>query len=138
MPTVLGLHPFFADAAQACVRAQAPRVWLTDDQCLPLEEVEAPAGWSFAQGRPISAIALDHCFTDWNAQATVIWPDRQVRIKATHCNCLHIYAPSGQSFFCLEPQSGPAGALHRVAGGASIIQAGRSFGIEVQFTVGHD
>jgi aldose 1-epimerase len=136
MPTVLGLHPFFGDATHATVVAHAPRVWLTDPECLPVREVETPALWSFEHGRQISDVVLDHCFTGWNSQATVIWPDRQVQIKATHCDCLHIYAPAGQSFFCLEPQSGPVGVLHRNSNEASVVQAGRKHEVEVQFTVG--
>jgi aldose 1-epimerase len=135
---MLGLHPSFGDAAHAHVVAQAPRVWLTDQECLPIDEVETPAAWSFEHGRPINAVVLDHCFTGWNSQATILWPDRRVTIKATHCDCLHIYAPAGQSFFCLEPQSGPAGALHRNPNEASIVQAGRSFEVEVQFEVARD
>jgi aldose 1-epimerase len=136
MPVMLGLHPYFGDAALARLQARLPRVWLTDSACLPVEEVATPIDWSFDRARSIAAVPLDHCFVDWNASAHLLWPDRRVGIRATNCRCLHVYAPAGRDFFCVEPQSAPAGALNRGADEARVVAPGERFEMQVSFEVG--
>jgi aldose 1-epimerase len=122
MPAMLGLHPYFRQAAQAQLQAQLPRVWLTDQAALPMREERTPAAWSFDPARAIDAVALDNGFSGWNGIATLRWPDRAVTVRAAHCRCLHVYAPTGQDFFCIEPQSAAPGALSRNAGEASALR----------------
>ena len=136
MPVMLGLHPYFCDAALARLQAVLPRVWLTDRASLPVEKVATPIDWSFDRARPIAAVPLDHCFVDWNARAALLWPDRRVDIRATNCHYLHIYAPSGRDFFCVEPQSAAAGALTRGAEEATVVAPGGRFEMQVHFEVG--
>ena len=136
MPAMLGLHPYFFDAAHARLQAETPRVWLADAACLPLEEAASPATWRFDRARPVNAAALDHCFTRWNGVATISWPDRAVLIHARNCSYLHIYTPSGQEFFCVEPQTAPVGALNRDCHETKILQPGDSLAMEVTFEVG--
>jgi aldose 1-epimerase len=81
-------------------------------------------------------VPLDHCSAGWNASAGVVWPDRRVDIRASNCRYLHIYAPSGREFFCLEPQSAPDGALNRNRNEATIVQTGERFEMQVSFEVG--
>lgn len=137
MPAMLGLHPYFCDAAQAQLHAQLPRVWLTDRAALPVREAPTPPAWRFEPARAISAaVPLDHCFSGWDGVATLRWPDRTVIVRAEHCGCLHIYAPAGRDFFCLEPQSAAPGALSRNAGEARVLAPRERFAIRVQFAVG--
>jgi aldose 1-epimerase len=136
MPAMLGLHPYFRQPEQAQLQAQLPRVWLTDRAALPVQEERTPAAWSFEPARPIGAVALDNGFSGWNGVATLRWPDRTVTVRATHCDCLHVYAPAGQDFFCIEPQSAAPGALSRNAGEAGALAPGERFAIRVQFAVG--
>ncbi|MGH8261711.1 MAG: aldose 1-epimerase, partial [Steroidobacteraceae bacterium] len=113
MPAMLGLHPYFPDAAHAELRARLPRVWMTDDAALPIEEVETPAPWAFDPARAVRAVPLDHGFSGWNGLASICWPDRTLIVRATHCRCLHVYVPQAQDYFCIEPQTAPPGALTR-------------------------
>jgi aldose 1-epimerase len=136
MPAMLGLHPYFGDAGRARLQANAPRVWLTDKASLPVEEVATPVEWSFDRGRSITAVPLDNCFADWNQSAVIQWPDRRVEIRATNCRYLHVYAPPGRDFFCVEPQSAAAGALTRGQGEAEVIAPGGRFEMQVSFEVG--
>jgi aldose 1-epimerase len=136
MPAMLGLHPYFGDATRARLQAQASRVWLTDAASLPIENVATPAGWSFDHARPVAAVPLDNCFADWNGSAVILWPDRRVEIRAKNCRYLHVYAPAGSDFFCVEPQSAAAGALTRGQGEAEVVAPGGRFEVRVSFEVG--
>ena len=82
MPAMLGLHPYFPDAAHARMEAQLPRVWLTDKEALPQQEVPTPVAWSFTSDRPVRTLPLDHGFTGWNGSATLRWPARTVSVAA--------------------------------------------------------
>ena len=135
MPVMLGLHPYFGGAADAALQTGVPRVWLTDGGSLPVEEVVTPVDWSFDQPRAIATVPLDHCFVDWNARARLFWPDRRVEMRATHCRYLHLYAPAGRDFFCIEPQSAAAGALNRDANEATLLPPGERCEIQMSLAV---
>jgi galactose mutarotase-like enzyme len=84
----------------------------------------------------IKAVALDHCFADWNGSAVLLWPDRRVDIHASNCRYLHVYAPSRRDFFCVEPMSAAGGALNREQDEATVVQPGGRFEIQVSFEAG--
>jgi hypothetical protein len=71
----------------------------------------------------------------WSGSALLLWPDRRVEIRASNCPYLHVYAPFGRDFFCVEPQSAPAGALCRDAGEATVVPPGQRFELQVSFAV---
>jgi aldose 1-epimerase len=133
MPVMLGLHPYFCDASQALLKASVPRVWQTNDESLPIAQIATPRAWSFDAARPITSVPLDHCFVDWNGRATIRWPDRSVSLQATNCRYLHVYAPRDQDFFCLEPQSAPAGVLNRGSSDVPVLQPGERYAIALRF-----
>jgi aldose 1-epimerase len=135
MPAMLGLHPYFSDAAHARLQARLPRVWMTDAAALPIEERPTPAAWAFDSARAIDAVPLDHCFSGWNGVATLRWPDRTVTMRAAGCSHLQVYAPTDRDFFCVEPQTAMSGALGRGAGAATVVAPGERFEIRVQFDV---
>jgi len=136
MPAMLGLHPYFRDPAHALLRARLPRVWLTESAALPREKITTPPAWRFDDGRAIGSVSLDHCFSGWDGMATLRWPDYSLDIRATGCAHLHVYAPPGRDFFCIEPQSAAAGALGRGAGEATVVAPQERCSIRVDFTVG--
>jgi aldose 1-epimerase len=136
MPAMLGLHPYFPDAANARMGAQLSRVWLTDGAALPVEEVEIPADWSFEPARAVQAVALDHGFSGWNGVARLSWPDHHVTISTSDCKFLHVYTPAGRDFFCVEPQNAAPGALGRGRGEPSIVAPGERLMIRVQLSSG--
>lgn len=134
MPAMLGLHPYFPDAARAELRARLPRVWRTDGDALPLEETPTPPEWRFDPARAVRTVSLDHCLSGWDGVAALSWPDRVVTVRAKCCNHLHLYAPAGRDFFCVEPQSAAPGALGR--GEATVVSPGERFAIEVRLSPG--
>jgi aldose 1-epimerase len=137
MPGMLGLHPYFPQPALATVAARARTVWLTDAQSLPVQEVLAPADWSFERARGAARVGLDHCFDHWDGVASVRWPDRILNISAAGCRALHVYTPPGVDFFCLEPQTAAAGALNRGSSQVARLAPGERLEMSVRFSVGH-
>ncbi len=135
MPAMLGLHPYFPLAGEARMRARLPRVWLTDAAALPVEETPTPAAWLFDPPRRVQAVPLDHCFCDWSGHASIEWPGRTVTVRALHCRYLHVYAPAGRDFFCIEPQTGAPGSLGRDAAETRVLAPGGQMTIEVQLQV---
>ena len=134
MPAMLGLHPYFADAEQARIEAELPRVWLANGGSLPVEEVPTPSEWSFTAGRAVREVALDHGFVGWTGAAVLRWPDRTVTLTAPECRFLHLYTPKSRGFFCVEPQNAAPGALGR--GEAAVIAPGLRASIRARFAVG--
>jgi aldose 1-epimerase len=137
MPGMLGLHPYFPQPTTALVTARARTVWLTDAQSLPVQEVLAPADWSFDRARGAARVGLDHCFDHWDGVASVRWPDRILNISAVGCRSLHVYTPPGLDFFCLEPQTAAAGALNRGSSDIAKLAPGERLEMRVRFSVGH-
>ncbi len=136
MPAMLGLHPYFQDAAHAELQAQVPKVWLTDGGALPVRECPTPPDWRFEPARAITAVPLDNSFSGWNGVAALRWPDRTVTLRASDCRYLHVYAPVGKDFFCIEPQSAAAGALGRNGGEVNVVAPGKRFAIRMRLDVG--
>ena len=136
MPAMLGLHPYFPDAANARMEANLPRVWLADSTALPVEETVTPPDWSFSSGRAVQAVALDHGFSGWDGIARLRWPDRMVTVRSPDCRFLHVYAPAGRDFFCVEPQTAAPGTLTRNPREALIVAPGERVAIRVQFLSG--
>jgi aldose 1-epimerase len=136
MPAMLGLHPYFPEAAHAQLRARLPWVWLTDGAALPLREALTPPAWRFEPARAIKAVPLDHGFSGWNGIASLRWPDRTVTVSAPASHFLHVFAPAARDYFCIEPQTAPSGALTRGAGEATVVAPGERSSIRVHFGVG--
>jgi aldose 1-epimerase len=136
MPAMLGLHPYFPDALHARMEAQLPRVWLADSAALPVDETATPADWSFAAGRAVQAVALDHGFSGWDGVARLRWPDHSVTVRSPDCRFLHVYTPAGRDFFCVEPQTAAPGTLSRNPREAAIVAPGERVAIRVQFLSG--
>jgi aldose 1-epimerase len=134
MPAMLGLHPYFPDAAHAQLFARLPRVWRTDGNALPVEEIATPCEWRFDPPRALRTVSLDHCLSGWDGTARLSWPDRLLTLRAAHCSHLHLYAPAGRDFFCIEPQSAAPGALAR--GDATTVLPGERCAIAVHFVPG--
>jgi aldose 1-epimerase len=136
MPAMLGLHPYFPDAGRARLQAKLPRMWLTDREVLPLKETATPEECRFDRGRAVRGVSLDHSFSGWDGVALLRWPGHTCTVRASNCGFLHVYAPAGRDFFCIEPQSAASGAFGRNAAEATIIPPGKRFAIRVHFELG--
>lgn len=133
MPAMLGLHPYFPGASKARLSARVPRVWQIENDW-PAGETETPKGWCFDPPRSVSAVPLDHAFSGWDGTAEIIWQDHYLRLRATHCTSLQIYAPAQKDFFCVEPQTAAWGAINR--GDADVVGPGKTLNVTVDFAMG--
>ncbi len=136
MPALLGLHPYFPAPRRAQLAAGAPRVWLTDERAVAREEAPVPSGWGFEPARAVSMVPLDNTFSGWDGHARLSWPDRHITLRAESCSHLHVYAPAGEDFFCVEPQSAAPGALSRAPFSGTVLQPGARLAIRVDLAAG--
>jgi aldose 1-epimerase len=136
MPAMLGLHPYFPDAAGAWLMARTPRVWMADEAALPVAEVPAPQTWSFEAGRAVALPLLDNCFSGWDGLAVLRWASHTVTLRSRNCHHLHVYVPAGGDFFCIEPQTAPVGALNRSDDERPLVPPGGRLTMDMSLTLG--
>lgn len=112
-PFGLGFHPYFPDSGTARLTAATGGVWEASDDLLPVRERPA-APWR--DGRPVrSDLLLDHCHTGWRGEAEIALGPGKPALRLTASRALrwlHVYAPPGEAFFCVEPVSHAPNALN--------------------------
>ena len=115
MPAGLGFHPYFAGAGAARLTAEVDGVWHTDHEVMPTEWTALPARWNLPAGIAVAGLAADNLFTNWRGAALIERPDLGLRLTlraGAPFRHLVVYAPLGESFFCVEPVSHVTDALN--------------------------
>ena len=125
VPGGIGLHPFFVRDSDTTLACRTDSVWREDAELLPTERVALPPEWDFSGPRRVDAVPLDNCFDGWDGHATIVWPQRRLRLQleATEpFRHLVIYTPPQRPFFCVEPVSHANGAIAetRLSAGATL------------------
>ena len=116
MPAGLGLHPYFPAPAGTQLRLAAATVWQSDATLLPVASAPAASvvdwtrGAAVAQGR-----LIDHTYQEWDGQATITHGEHggTTRLSASGARGVHVYAPPGEAFCCVEPVSHLPDAINR-------------------------
>jgi aldose 1-epimerase len=112
-PFGLGFHPYFPEAAKARLTAATAGVWEATDDLLPLREA---TGSPWGEGRAVRSDTLtDHCHTGWSGEARIDFGAGRPSLRLTASRALrwlHVYAPPGEAFFCVEPVSHAPNALN--------------------------
>lgn len=125
MPCGLGHHPYFVRYPGAALKFTAAGVWLNDAGNIPVEATSADAFGDFAEGAVPRADSLtDNCWHGWGGSAA--WGDNIV-VSSPEGRFLHVFAPPGEDFICLEPTSQMPDALNRPdfeAMGGKVLQPG--------------
>lgn len=132
-PFGIGFHPYFPDAATARLTAATTGAWMTDPEALPIrwEAGQPLADWNAGHAVRGSRL-IDHCHTGWDGAARIELGAEGPVLRLTasaEMSCLHIYAPPGEAYFCLEPVSHSPNALNAadpVAQGVRILEPGES------------
>ena len=136
-PAGLGFHPYFPNAGRARLTAQVDGIWLTGADHLPTRHV---ANWFLAdwrRGREGAGERLiDHCHTGWTGEARLDLGAVSLRLTASpELGLLHVYAPPGEDFFCVEPVSHRPDGLNAadpLGAGIRVLAPGETFSAEMR------
>lgn len=122
VPAGLGFHPFFADAARSEVMFRAAHVWLNDDTSLPAEDVAVPPVWDYTHFKTPLPGSVDNCFTGWNGEAIVRWPQRGIRatLHSSTPNLVFFVPGDGRNVVAIEPVSHINDAINRFPAGSNV------------------
>lgn len=104
MPAGLGLHPYFRRTPTTQVAFSSARIWAP-----PVEEERGRLSAltsALGSGGPASLPdrTLDLTFIEFDGEAIIVDEVGAVRVTS-EAPFLHVYAPAGAAFFCLEPVS---------------------------------
>lgn len=134
MPTGLGLHPYFP-RKDARIELGARAIWEMGQDRLPTNrrELSRTPNWFDKKG-------LDHCFECDALPFTIAWPTHRLFVRPSkNLAFTHVYTPSGEDFFCIEPVSHIPNAvnstLHRSVTGHVMLEPGETMEIECCFLV---
>jgi aldose 1-epimerase len=116
MPVGLGFHPYFIRTPGARLDTSAKHMWQADVQSMPARLVDPP------QLAPLdpNAITLDNNFIGWSGHALIRWPEWKARLElrtAGPFECLVLYTPPRQPYFCVEPATNCIDAFNLAAAG---------------------
>jgi aldose 1-epimerase len=141
-PMGLGWHPFFPVRSDTTLAFRAMGVWMTDAEYLPTTHLPVTPGGSLGRGRPVSGLALNHCFTGWDGQALIGLGTGlpTLRIEAEEpLSMAIVYMPAGRDFFAFEPVSHMPDAVNRMEAvpdhGLRILAPGQTLTGEIRLTV---
>ena len=101
MPAGLGLHPYFVRTRSTRVSFSSTAFW-TPPGSSPGRLSALPSALGGGAPAELPGDTLDHSFPGFTGEAIIHDGQEAVRILSG-APILHVYAPSGEAFFCLEP-----------------------------------
>jgi len=123
MPCGLGHHPYLVRNPRAEVTFIAEGVWLSDARMVPVETAPADTFGDFGAGAMPNPVNLtDNCWFGWQGEARL----GTVSVTSSEARFLHLYAPPGENFLCLEPTTAMPDAFGRHGGGTAVLDPGQS------------
>jgi len=146
LPYGVGFHPFFVRTPGTVLTANLPRMWLVDEDHMPvsLVSVDDRPDRDFRAGRPLPPGLINNAFPGWDGQAHVEWPEHGLTldmVASPELSCALIYSPSVESgFFCVEPVSHRVDSFNAPGGaeteGMRILKLGESMRASCRFSIG--
>lgn len=137
MPAGLGLHPYLLTRAGDCVRLDAPSVWMGEslipDRLAAAREI---IDWRSGVER-VAAPFVDNAYEAWAGMAEVMCGEYTVRLTSD-ASRLHVYAPMGAQFICLEPTTHRPNAINAPVGDSSglvVLEPGETLSLSMRVTV---
>ena len=130
VPAGLGLHPFFMKDDDTELALRASGVWLGDKEVLPTERIAVPADWDYSTMRKV-APGLDNCFDGWDGHASIVWPQRRLRLELQASAPFRhtvVFTPGNRPYFCVEPVSHANGQV-----GKSVLAPGATLSGDIAF-----
>lgn len=117
MPAGLGLHPYFYRGADARLTLAATGIWLTDAREIPDRLAPTPSLIDWSKGADLAdAPFVDHAYAGWDGVAAIEGDAGRFVMRASpNAGWAQVYAPQGESFFCVEPVTHRPDAVHALA-----------------------
>lgn len=105
MPAGLGLHPYFVRRADTRLKLNADGVWLADETQIPIRKAAPGALFDWRDGPRVNdAPFVDNAYAGWDGVAIVGDAEGDIRLTAgPEAIGVHVFAPPGEDFFCVEP-----------------------------------
>lgn len=119
MPAGVGFHPYFERPAR--LSATVDGMWHTGPDLLPdrWDDVDP------FRAVDVDGLSMDNTFTGWDRRAVVEGPAGRL-LLSSDLPLLHVYAPRGSHFFCLEPVNGAPDAFNHADRGMAVLAPGES------------
>lgn len=119
-PGGVGLHPYFHRAPGARLKLKADRVWMSDETLIPRRLAPSSDLTDWSAGQAIeTAPFVDNAYEGWDGRAEIRDEAGGAVLTAPGVERVHVYAPPGQDFVCMEPVSHRPDALNASEGAAS-------------------
>ncbi|WP_459665955.1 aldose epimerase family protein, partial [Novosphingobium sp. 11B] len=127
MPCGLGQHPYFVREPGGRLQFAAEGVWINNAGMIPEHPAPADHFGNFAQGAvPRADTLTDNCWFGWNG--TAAW--QGVELRSDDARFVHVFAPPGEDFVCIEPTSQMPDAFNRRDNaGTAVLEPGQSAGL---------
>ncbi len=125
MPAGLGLHPYFVRRPGIGLSFNSTGVWLADETQLPVKHAAPDALFDWRDGPQVDdAPFVDNAYSGWDGVATVSDPLATIRLSASaNATGVHVFAPRGEDFFCVEPVTHRPNAINAPAAEATGVLA---------------
>ena len=102
MPVGLGLHPFFPRCSATRLTVNANEIWTPPSHDQPGHHRPTDATTDFRRSNTLPEKGIDRTLLGWDGTAKIENSDGVTTIKS-NAPYIHLYAPVGQTYFCLEP-----------------------------------
>lgn len=102
IPAGLGLHPFFERNANTRICFKATSFWSPPANGDNGSESPVPDYVDYSEAKSLPGETVDHSFAGFDGEVIIEQGDRKVTLTCD-APILHLYAPKGEGFFCLEP-----------------------------------
>lgn len=136
MPAGLGLHPYFVRNPDDVLQFEAAGLWEGDEAFIPVRRLPADALGDFGAGAvPTPRSLTDNCYFGWTGTAR--WGGG-IALEARGSSYLHVFAPPGEDFVCIEPTSQMPDAINRpdfAEAGGTVLAPGATQVLELEIGV---
>ena len=112
IPAGLGFHPYFPRLPDTGLEFVAERIFPQGQDLLPLDPDPLPPDCNFADLMHLPDKHLDNAFGGWDGKARISQPSLGYVLEMTASpgsRELMLYAPLGEPYFAIEPQSSTSG-----------------------------
>lgn len=127
MPAGLGLHPYFLRSTDTRMQFAAGGIIETGADSLPTGKVlPADSFGDWYAGTRIPDSLIDHCYRELQGEIRIRTDHGEFLVGANGAPHLHLYAPPGEDYFCLEPVSHTPDAVNQHGQPMTLLAPGNS------------